>query len=264
MGTAAFIMRRKFAMFRSQPTSRSVEMPEQSPSAAITPTILVVEDDPVTQSCLQQWLARWGLHVHASTTLGEALAWLSARPDCAAMLLDQHLPDAAEHEITARMKAQAWIALQRVVAMTAAPNANNDPALKAAGYAAILAKPVTTQNLATALAACALPMPVWRRDTAVSDAVVDPEILLQLRSLLKRDLRRQLESVESALAHADTTAARSVLHTLSGAAALCAAVELDLAITTLSTCLSGDSSDSVQRDTAIRQLQEAVGRVLEN
>ena len=239
-------------------------MPEQSPSAAITPTILVVEDDPVTQSCLQQWLARWGLHVHASTTLGEALAWLSARPDCAAMLLDQHLPDAEEHEITTQMRAQAWIALQRVVAMTAAPNANDDPALKAAGYAAILAKPVTTQNLAGALSICAVPMPVWRSDVATGDDAVEPEILLPLRNLLKRDLRRQLDAVEQAISRADATAAGAVLHTLSGAAALCAAVELDLAVATLSACLLADNSGSARCNEALRQLQRAVERVLES
>ena len=76
-----------------------------APQGVSSLDVLVVEDDAVTRACLLQWLSRWGFRVEECSTLGDALARLSSGHEFAAVLLDQHLPDAAVETIAAQMKA---------------------------------------------------------------------------------------------------------------------------------------------------------------
>ncbi len=235
-----------------------------APQGVSSLDVLVVEDDAVTRACLLQWLSRWGFRVEECSTLGDALARLSSGHEFAAVLLDQHLPDAAVETIAAQMKTQPWIPWQRIVAMTAARHTEQDIGLAKVGYACLLTKPVTTHALAAAISGCGLPIPVWRPLTPAEGGMVDAEVMAQLRNLLKRDLPKQLDGVMHALQQADDISARGILHTMSGAAALCAATELDIAVMALHACLQGDSDLPCDTADAFDQLHRAATRVLQS
>lgn len=237
---------------------------KHAPQGVSSLDVLVVEDDAVTRACLVQWLTRWGFRVEECSTLGDALARLSSGHEFAAVLLDQHLPDARVEAIAVQMKAQPWIPWQRIVAMTAARPSEQDIGLVEVGYACLLAKPVSTHALAAAISACGLAIPVWRPLTPADQGLVDTEVMSQLRKLLKRDLPKQLDSIAHALRHADYLSARGILHTMSGAAALCAATELDIAVMALHACLQGDSDVRCDAAAAFDQLHQAATRVLQS
>jgi len=191
--------------------------------------ILVADDNPLSLRFFADALTSLGHDVVLAGSGREAES-AAAREAFDLLLLDARMPDGSGEEALARIRARVGPSNAAVaVATTADPTPDTEAALRAHGFAAVLSKPITVDELRAALA-CHLPdaMP-WLDDAhALRATADDPAIVAALRGLFAGELQalpdelKRLSSEPSALAER--------LHRLQASAGFCGAQRLLCAI----------------------------------
>jgi CheY-like chemotaxis protein len=147
--------------------------------------ILVVEDNPVNQTVIREFLERARLTVTTAGDGAEALAKLE-QGDFAAVLMDVHMPVMDGLEATRQIRQrERWSALP-VIALTAASASEQQAACLAAGMNATVLKPIGPMELALILRQWIAPRAnnAGEPSSQVDDAdPVDDETMLELRRL---------------------------------------------------------------------------------
>ncbi len=239
-------------------------MPEPLP-------LLLVEDDPVSRAFLFEVLAE---HYRIDAFADGAAALAAARGQrYAALLLDLNLPGLRGPDLLAALRADPDACSQRAAAL--ALTADHDPAtriaLHAAGFAAVLGKPLGAARLRAAVAAlladagAASPsisdgidggcssasppsgpgtgddamLPDWDDAVALRAANRNPAIVDALRGLLRGELPGQCERLRQAVDRDDHAMLRAELHKLRASAGFCGAARLLAAIERLSNARGG-------------------------
>jgi FixJ family two-component response regulator len=131
-------------------TARMRSLPASPPDPR--PLVLLVEDDDGVRRSLQLLLTGRGFRVRSFATAGPALADAEAR-EASLLVADYRLPDGDGVALLAALRARGWDG--RAVLTTAFPSRTLEEAARAAGYAAVLEKPLRHQELLGALAPAA-------------------------------------------------------------------------------------------------------------
>lgn len=237
------------------------------------PRLLLAEDDPVSRAFLHEALAGAGYRLLVADDGGAALA-LARREPCDGLLLDLNLPGLDGPELLRALRADPAAASRAApaLALTAAPDPRLDPALSAAGFRAVLGKPIAVVALRAAVAAllagapveCGRGLPVsapdsdWDESRALAAANGDAAISATLRAMLLAELPQQRARVVGALAGGDRAAAGAELHRLRASCGICGAARLAAAVDALAAALAVGG----ERSTAEAAFDQACARLL--
>ena len=209
------------------------------------PRILVADDNPVSLRFFADALDALGFDCTLAPDGARALAETGAnRFD--ALLLDLGMPVFGGIEVLARVRAGTGPSCRAVALATSAEmDAERIAALRAAGFADVLPKPIGIDALRATLARH-LPRephvaPVLLDDAqALNAAGGDRSIVAALRSLFVAELEALPAEVESLAATGDVAGLRDRLHRLDASAGFCGAPGLQVAIAQLRTVLGGE------------------------
>ena len=209
------------------------------------PNILVADDNPVSLRFFADALAQLGMSSELAHDGIETVARASrARFDL--LLLDARMPGLDGAEALARIRAESGPSQRApALATTAATDESARVQLVAAGFAGVIAKPVTIEALRAALARH-LPDPIGGANR-VSDSGNgglddarglaatggDASILAALRGLLIAELDALPAEIADYRTRNDVTALRDRLHRLDASAGFCGAPALADACSTL-------------------------------
>jgi CheY-like chemotaxis protein/HPt (histidine-containing phosphotransfer) domain-containing protein len=205
------------------------------------PRILLVEDDPVSRAFLAVALGALPAEVDAAASAAEALACAGDGIGHDLWLVDAHLPDADGPGLLASLRERA--AWTPAIAHTAAPDAATAEALRAAGFAGVLRKPISAGALRAAARRALRPAaavadpgsepPGWDDAVALAALRNDGTHVEALRGLFLGELPGQRDAVVMALAVGDRANAAAVLHRLRASCGFVGAVRLEMAAWTL-------------------------------
>lgn len=190
------------------------------------PRVLVVEDDRVSLGYFREVLAGLPVQVHGAADCAEALARAVTQRH-ALWLLDAHLPDGDAITLLPRLRAHASDAV--AIAHTASRDAALHGALRDAGFADVLVKPVAPGVLRQAIARhlrLATDTPAWDDAAAESALGGDPACVRELRALYVAELPQVAAVVAAGVAEGDSDAVRAALHRLAASSALAGAREV--------------------------------------
>jgi CheY-like chemotaxis protein len=113
----------------------------------MTPTILVIEDNPLNLELVREVLVAAGMRVIEARN-GPAGLDAASRHDPDLILLDIRLPGLDGYAVLERLKANPATAVIPVVALTAQAMTGDREQALAAGFTDYIAKPVDTRTLA--------------------------------------------------------------------------------------------------------------------
>jgi CheY-like chemotaxis protein len=190
--------------------------------------LLLLEDDAVSLAFLRDALDPLGCAIATAGDCAQAAAL--ARGDDALWIFDACLPDGSGASLLHALRARGLAA--PAIALTADPAAQG-PALREAGFAQVLPKPIGAARLrAAALAAAAAGAePVrWDDARALPALAGRHDALAALRQLFLEELRGQLRRVHEAVDRADHDAARAELHRLQAGCGFVGATRLHAAV----------------------------------
>lgn len=223
--------------------------------------ILLVEDDPTSRAFLAEAAASLPAHVDAAASLAQARALLEAR-DYDLLLVDAQLPDGAGATLLREVRRHA---ATPALAHTAGTTRDELDALIDAGFAEVLAKPLTALQLLHAMRRAlvrAAPAetaqaparrcgksPVWDADAALAIVNGRADQMAQLRALFLAELPGHRDAVLGNFATGDVVALEARLHRLQGSCGFVAAVRLGLAVREL--------RDAPGSETALRGFVDA-------
>lgn len=108
--------------------------------------VLLVDDDRELAELLAAQLTRGGYEVRVADSLFSALEVATVEPPFDVLVTDLHLPDADGSAVGEALGVPVKLAL------TGSSSAQDEKSLLAAGFAAVLTKPVTGKQLGEALA----------------------------------------------------------------------------------------------------------------
>lgn len=209
-------------------------------SFPVTPVrLLLVEDDPVSRSFLEDALGNVPAVVDSTSDIASALvlARLHAHD---LWIVDAHLPDGDGVDC---LRALRTIHDTTALAVTASTAREELDALCDAGFIEVLCKPVSVALLCATVRRLVghAPqgirepspgkLPVWDEQQALSAIGGNRAALLKLRVLFQTELPSLLDELQSARLTGNAPAAQAVLHKLKascgfvGAARLCRAVD---------------------------------------
>jgi CheY-like chemotaxis protein/HPt (histidine-containing phosphotransfer) domain-containing protein len=225
---------------------------------AMTPRILLVEDDPTTHEFMRVALEALPATVASARSQAEALALTQIFDLC---LVDANLPDGRGEALLERLRARQ----PRLPAL--AHTADHSPALHvalcAAGFAAVVVKPVTASALRQAVLgvleldeplpdvavhACSNDLPVWDDATALAALGGNATHLQTLRGLFLQELDAQATAITTALADSDWATAHQQLHRLRASTGFVGAARLQAAAQTLDIALPDLSGQAEFQD----------------
>ena len=209
-------------------------------SFPVTPVrVLLVEDDPVSRSFLEDALGSVPAVVDSTSDIASAMV-LARLHVHALWIVDAHLPDGDGIDC---LQALRRIDDTTALAVTASAAREELDALCDAGFVEVLCKPVSVALLCATVRRLVgqAPqvvrepsigkLPVWDEQQALSAIGGDRAALLKLRSLFQAELPALVNQLQRARLAGDTPAALAVLHKLKascgfvGAARLCRAVD---------------------------------------
>ena len=209
----------------------------------MNPRLLLVEDDAVTAAFLAQALAPLPLRLVHAADLAQARSLADGGE--ALWLFDARLPDGRGDQLLATLRARGW----RVPAL--ALTAEDDPGaldrLRAAGFLAVLAKPIAAAALRQAVMAAMAPAvpawhgasaatarpglpaapagpgtpaaPAWDDAAALSALGGEPGAVQALRRLFVQELAGQAGTIAAAWSARDEERLRDHLHRLKASCA---------------------------------------------
>lgn len=218
------------------------------------PRILLVEDDPASTRFLTTALEAQACRVRACATGRHALdAARTSRFDL--LLIDCTLPDMDGLKLLASLRREPDAASGNIpaVATSAEWDEDKQAAMLKGGFAAILAKPCSSEELRQVLEAHIDPqaLPV-RHDGAALEAVGSAANLAALRRLFARELAAL--SVDLAALQTDPAQLTERLHRLCASAGFCGAPALAAATRRWLQRLRAGEDDTAQR----RQFEHAL------
>lgn len=143
---------------RGTTASFSLELPSAASAHAspradgIGASVLLVEDDDISQEIVRHILDRLGHRVHVVATGAEAVAACEREP-FDVVLLDGHLPDMSGMDVVRQLRGQELRTRRRqpVVGLTATATGSDKARSLAAGMDGYLAKPATMAQLAATI-----------------------------------------------------------------------------------------------------------------
>jgi CheY-like chemotaxis protein/HPt (histidine-containing phosphotransfer) domain-containing protein len=182
------------------------------------PRVLLVEDDAASLAFLTAAVQAVPAEVDTAATLADALA-LDDRRRHDLWLFDAHLPDGSGQELLGELRRRRGDV--PALAHTASEDRQVLEALRAAGFDAVLVKPMPVATVQAAVRdRLGLPStprpaePVWDDDTAASALNGNREHVATLRQLFTAELPHARERVARAARSGDVEALRSELHKL--------------------------------------------------
>lgn len=191
-----------------------------NPSPA--PDLLLVEDDAVSRAFLSQALEALPARVDAADCAAAALTFADAGAH-ALWLIDANLPDASGETLLGQLRRRD--ARTPALALTADTPPERVASLRAAGFRAVLGKPITMAALHEAVhaaldaadppaAAPSCDDVLWDDKQAAAALGGRADAVAALRKLFLAELPGQRDTVLAALARGDHAAARDELHKL--------------------------------------------------
>ena len=208
--------------------------------------LLLVEDDATSAAFLAEALSTLPAHVDVAASIAQARA-LAAAATHALWLVDAHLPDGNG---LACLRAMREVAQAPALAITAGAPREELDALCAAGFLAVLMKPVTmallvatVQGLLGGAGARGEParaparggkLPVWEQEHALAAIGGNAGSLAKLRGLFLQELPLQHEQLQRAQALGDAGAIAALLHKLRASCGFVGAARLGRAVEALS------------------------------
>jgi DNA-binding response OmpR family regulator len=233
----------------------------------MTPTLLLVEDDPISSRFLAAALEALPARVEVAASMAEAIAG-DATHDL--WLLDANLPDGSGIELFAQLRKRQ----PRVPAL--AHTADDSPALEsrllAAGFTSVLVKPLAAAVLQQAVREClgleaasdastATPSieaaPLWDDAVALAALNGNADHLQTLRGLFLQELERQHLAITAALAEGDLDRARHQLHQMRASSGFVGAMRLQRMVVLLEKS-PGAAPVAAEFDTVLRQTRSGV------
>jgi DNA-binding response OmpR family regulator len=207
------------------------------------PRLLLVEDDPISRSFLQDALSALPAEVDAAADIAHALAYArSNRHEL--WLVDAHLPDGDGLDC---LRALREVAQTPALAITAGVSREEFDALCAGGFAEVLLKPLSVAALHGSvrrlLARSALrvrepqlqgKLPVWDEGRALAALGGSRDALDKLRVMFLAELPLLGRELSQLRAVSDHTGMRAVLHKLKASCGFVGAVRLLQAVNALS------------------------------
>lgn len=182
------------------------------------PALLLVEDDPVSRSFLLAVLESLPARVDCADTQRSALETATSRHQL--WLVDANLPDGSGIALLQALRLR-WPSTP-AIAHTADGSAETRQRLLAAGFAAVMVKPLPTQAVLQALrpflphaaASSITALADWNEDAALKALNGQRTHLDALRRLFLAELPATRDAVVAAFRHADLPVLRGQLHRL--------------------------------------------------
>lgn len=207
----------------------------------MNPRILLVEDDPVSRAFLTAAAEALPARVEAVDSCAGALRAEHEAP-CDLWLIDANLPDGSGAGLLAILRERA--ADTPALAHTASSDVAIHRALRDAGFADVLVKPLSMGALQTAIrdalgSAQAVAedgpqsyaqLPPWDDAAALSALKGQQAHVFALRRLFLDELYGQCRAIERAIVDGDIAAARGVLHRLRASCGFVGAAQLGEAV----------------------------------
>ncbi|WP_460457881.1 response regulator [Arenimonas alkanexedens] len=189
----------------------------------MNPRLLLVEDDAVSAAFLSQALAPLPLRLALASDLAQARALADERD--VLWVFDARLPDGRGDALLAELRALGFTV--PALALTAEDDPAVLAALGAAGFAAVLAKPISAIALRQLVAATiAASLPRWDDEAALSALGGEPATVLALRKLFLKELPGQADAIATAWSGRDDGNLREHLHRLKASCAFVGAAAL--------------------------------------
>jgi len=233
----------------------------------ITPQLLLVEDDPTSRSFMAAVLEALPAQVDAVDSIAAALTCTGSHD---LWLLDANLPDGSGIELLARLRER------HANTIALAHTADDSPALGAqllaAGFAAVVLKPLTARELqgrvlhwlgtgaSPSLRVAESPFMVhalWDDTVALSALSGNRENLAVLRRMFVQELGRQHSTIITALRQRDLPSARHELHQLKASSGFVGALRLNAAAAQLENDLE-DGDRVAEFDQTLQQTLASV------
>lgn len=181
----------------------------------MNPRLLLVEDDPVSQAFLAEVARGLPADVDCAASVAQALGWARAhRHD--AWLIDAHLPDGSGAALLAQLRGLVASSSPPALGHTASRSPSDLQALRAAGFDAVVSKPLPADQWSAALRRLLRrsETALWDNDAALRALHGNAEAMHSLRRLFIAELPKQQPLIEAALAAGDIARARAELHRL--------------------------------------------------
>ena len=196
------------------------------------PRLLLVEDDPVSAAFLLAALADCG-DLHHVATLAAALEAIDERVP-AGLICDCRLPDGHASALAARLHERGQT-LPPAIALSADVQPEDVARLQAAGFRAVLRKPLSAAALRDAALGLLGSESFNPWDNAAADAALGLPAAQrrQLRQLLLQELPTQRERVGAAITNGDLASLDAELHRLKASCGFCGATRLGTAVSAL-------------------------------
>lgn len=203
--------------------------------------LLLAEDDGISQAFLVEVLTSSGHQVDCADDGPAALALARSQP-FDRLLLDLNLPRLRGDEVLAKLRCSVGAsAASPALALTADDDPRRHRQLLAAGFDAVIGKPVSRATLlrhvdgrvvaadGTTRPLCDGPAAVLDETAALAAAAGDPAIVSALRGLLRQELPAQRQRIASAIALGQLETVHGELHRLRASCGFCGANGLALA-----------------------------------
>lgn len=230
------------------------------------PRVLLVEDDPTSRAFMTAVLAALPAQVEA---VGSVAAAMACNGPHEMWLLDANLPDGSGIDLLAQLRARqpATVAL----AHTADDSIALGSRLLAAGFAAVLLKPLSARELQTCVvewlgtghrrsqrvAEAPVTTPaLWDQAVALAALNGNRQHLATLRGMFLQELDRQHLAIHDALRGRDLPAARHQLHQLRASSGFVGALRLQAAVAALESGLE-DPQRQVEFELVLQQTRSA-------
>ncbi|OIQ44906.1 MAG: hybrid sensor histidine kinase/response regulator [Roseobacter sp. MedPE-SW] len=218
------------------PLAAAQQVPVLNPSAEQaqehTAKLLVVEDNDINRELFQQMLQKLG-HQVAVASGGAAAIDICRQQEFDLILMDISMPEVDGIEAISRIRAEKLAEAVDIVALTAHTAPDDHARILKAGFAEIVTKPVTKQELSALVARRAAPAKVAQEPIEQSDLEQFFEALGTERAMgFLTAFAEEVESFLSALLVTDapTQDHRKEAHRLAGSAAVLGLVDLRKAL----------------------------------
>lgn len=201
------------------------------------PRVLVADDNPLSLRFLADASKSAGWLVSVAADGAEAVA-IADETACDLLLLDLRMPRVGGIQALARIRDGGASRHAVALATTAAVASDADDAVREAGFASILRKPLTVAALHSALAQH-LPGAAFDDAKALSAAGGDLAIVAALRRLLAAELQALPDEIARYAAARDAAALHDRLHRLDASCGFCGVPALADAARHLRAALAG-------------------------